>query len=229
MLTTLNKTSYCRCELWSKNIISREQRLKHTASKSGSGKHGKGCLKVNCVFRCNMEPQSSTEGDKPREGDELRLEQLEEGSGPKVLKKRRHEEDGDESSLTKKRVHWMFIKWIVDHVMSFDHNSSVSFLLYLILGLMEIWLKGISCRSFLLTKFLVDVFYIFNNDVENVWVISVKLLMTCYWSTSRVITVSRLQVTTIVCRKLVWLLEVKAESSLWGTSTTGWRAFLLVT
>ena len=43
------------------------------------------------------------------------------------------------------------------------------------------------------------------------------------------ITVWRWQVTTTVFRKSVWLHEVEAESSLWGTSTTGWRASWLVT
>lgn len=37
-------------------------------------------------------------------------------------------------------------------------------------------------------------------------------------------TVWRWRVTTTVYRKWAWLLEVKAESSSWGTLTTGWRA-----
>lgn len=55
-----------------------------------------------------MEPQSITEGgERPREGDDLRGGQLEEGGRQKVGIKRRdeEEEDGEDSSPTKKRVH----------------------------------------------------------------------------------------------------------------------------
>lgn len=83
------------------------------ASDSGSVKYREQSLKILldcfCVFRCDMEPHSITEGgERPREGDGLRDGQLDEGcGGQKVGIKRRHEqeEEGEESSPSKKRVH----------------------------------------------------------------------------------------------------------------------------